>query len=177
MRELRAIEAELHRLSSTHNKSCLSYIAGVLREAGTPVEYTEPQNPINKPAAEDHHELRANGLLKLRDLNCALTSLQKIDALYRQYREISDRVGTSLVRELVAKSQQRARGMSANSRLGLGKRHEKQEIARWLKVWLEVPDLFYDWLEMRLNSREFQRLFPHFDGRSAHRARKRSFSI
>jgi hypothetical protein len=67
--------------------------------------------------------------------------------------------------------------LAANVRLGPEKRLEKQEIAQWFKVWLEVPDLFFDWLEMRQASREFQRRFPHFTGRSWHHTGKRSFSI
>ena len=176
-RELRAIEAELHRRSNNHHKSCLSYIVSVLRAAGTPVEYTEHEGPIVPSAIQDHHELREKGLLKLSDLDHALTSLQKVDALYRQYREASDRVGTGLARELVAKAEQRANSMAGNARLGAEKRREKQEIAKCLKVWLEVPDLFFDWLEMRQQSREFRRLFPNFNNRAWHHAGKRSFSI
>jgi hypothetical protein len=176
-RELHAIEAELRRRSNNHHKSCLSYIADVLRSAGTRVEYPDHEEPAVEASTQDHHELREKGLLQLRDLGCALTSLQKIDVLYRQYREVSDRVGTSLARELVARSEQRAKNMAANARLGPEKRSEKREIARWFKVWLEVPDLFFDWLDMRQESREFQRKFPHFNGGSRHRAGKRSFSI
>lgn len=141
------------------------------------MEYPDREEPAVKDSTRDHHELREKGLLQLRDLDCALTSLQKIDALYRQYREVSDRVGTSLARELVAKSEQRAKNMAANNRLGPEKRREKQEIARWFKVWLEVPDLFFDWLEMRQESREFQRKFPNFNASSWHHAGKRSFSL
>ena len=141
------------------------------------MEYPGPDGPAVEASTRDHHELREKGLLQLRDLDCALTSLQKVDALYRQYREASDRVGTSLARELVAKSEQRAINMAANGRLGPVKRCEKQEIARWFKVWLEVPDLFFDWLDMRQKSREFRRNFPHFNGGPRHHAGKRSFSI
>jgi hypothetical protein len=176
-RELRAIEAELRRRSNNHHKSCLSYIASVLRAAGTQVEYPDHREPVSQFYTQDHHELREKGLLQLRDLDCALASIQKIDAIYRQYREVSDRVGTSLARELVAKSEQRAKSMAVNGRLGPEKRREKREIAKWFKVWLEVPDLFFDWLEMRQSSREFQRKFPHFNGRSWHHTGKRSFSI
>lgn len=141
------------------------------------MEYPGPEESAVEGSTLDHHELREKGLLQLRDLDSALTSLQKIDALYRQYREVSDRVGTSLARELVAKSEQRAKSMAANVRLGQEKRSEKGEIARWFKVWLEVPDLFYDWLDMRQKSREFRRKFPHFNARSWRHEGKRSFSI
>jgi hypothetical protein len=167
----------LRRRSNNHHQSCLSYIASVLCDAGTRVEYPGQEEPTAEAPTLDHGELREMGLLQLRNLDSALTSLQKIDALYRQYRQTSDPVGTSLARELVAKSRGRARNMAANARLGSEKRCEKREIAKWFKVWLEVPDLFYDWLEMRQKSREFQRMFPHFNGRSWHHAGKRSFSI
>jgi len=167
----------LNRRSNHYHKSCLSYIAGILRDAGKRVEYPDQEAQADQPAAEDHRELHAKGLLKLGDLDSALASLQRVDALYRQYREVSDRLGTSLARELVGKGEHRARTMAANARLSNGKRREKQEIANCFKVWLEVPDLFYDWLEMRQNSREFQKMFPHFNGRSWRHAGKRSFSI
>jgi len=141
------------------------------------VEYTEHKAPILQSPTEDHHEQRLKGLLKLQDLDCAFTSLQKVDALYREYREASDRVGTSLARELVAKGEQRAKNMAGNLRLSAQKRREKQEIAQWFKVWLEVPDLFFDWVEMRQGSREFQKLFPRSNGRARHHAKRRSFSV
>lgn len=141
------------------------------------MEYSDREEPTVEVSTLDHHDLHLKGLLQLRDLDSALTSLQRIDALYRQYREVSDRVGTSLARELVTKSEQRAESMAANVRLGPEKRSEKREIAKWFKVWLEVPDLFFDWLEMRQKSREFRRKFPHFNGGSWHHAGKRSFSI
>lgn len=139
--------------------------------------YPAHEDPIAQPSSADHQELHEKGLLQLGNLDSALASLQKVDALYRQYREVSDRIGTSLARELVAKSEQRAKSMAANVRLGPEKRREKKEIAQWFKVWLEVPDLFFDWLEMRQGSREFQRRFPHFNGRAWHHTGKRGFSI
>jgi len=48
-----------------------------------------------------------------------------------------------------------------NPRISPEKRREKTEIARWFQVWLEVSDLFFDWLELRKQSEEFQRLFGH----------------
>jgi hypothetical protein len=44
------------------------------------------------------------------------------------------------------------------------KRREKEEIARWFKVWLDVSDLFFDWLEMRKQSEEFRQQFGQPNG-------------
>jgi len=42
-----------------------------------------------------------------------------------------------------------------------GEREEAREISQWLMVWLQAPDLFSDWLELRRRSPEFRRKFPH----------------
>lgn len=160
-REIRAIDADLRRLG-TEDKTAHSYIANVLREAGARVDYNDRY--VN-PWMEEPYASRLNGLLEFRDFERAEASLRKLDTVYREYREDTDRVGTSLVRELALKGKQRAESLAANPRVSPAKRQEKQEIARWFKVWLEVCDLFFDWLELRKQSEEFRRLFPSRDGR------------
>jgi len=109
---------------------------------------------------EEPYAGRLKGLLQFHDLASAEAALQKLDAIYREYRGSSDRVGTSLVRSLVQKGKLRADSLATNPRVGPEKRREKQEIARWFRVWLETPDLLFDWLELRKQSEEFRRMFP-----------------
>jgi len=133
----------------------------VLREAGASVQYNSRYvDPwMNQPYAS-----RLTGLLRFHDLASAEASIQKLDALYREYREVSDRVGTSLVRALVLKGKERAESLAGNGRVRPEKRREKEEIARWFRVWLQISDLFFDWLQLRKQSPEFQALFAHSDG-------------
>ena len=37
---------------------------------------------------------------------------------------------------------------------------QKEEVAHWFAIWLETPGAFFDWLELRKQSPEFQRQFP-----------------
>jgi hypothetical protein len=154
--EIRAIGNELRRRLGPSHKTSPSYIASVLRAAGKRVEY---EDRYADPSMEEPYASRLKGLLQFRDLASAEASLQKLDALYREFREVTDRVGTSLVRSLVLKGKLRAQSLAANPRVSPGKRQEKLEIARWFHVWLETPDLIYDWLELRKGSEEFQRMF------------------
>jgi hypothetical protein len=93
-----------------------------------------------------------------------MDSLIRLDSIYREYRDASDRLGTSLVRELVLKGKLRAESLAASSRVNPEKRKEKQEIAVWFRVWLEVPDLFFDWVEVRRQSDDYRRRFPGKNG-------------
>ena len=155
--EIRAIRAELHRRLGPDDKTSLSYIASILRGAGARVDYHD--RFVDLPMAEPYAS-RLSGALQFRDFESAEASLRKLDALYREFREVSDRVGTSLVRSLVLKGKQRAESLAASTRVNPDKRREKQEIASWFRVWLETPDLFFDWVELRKQSEEFQRRFP-----------------
>lgn len=162
-KEIRSIEAELRRRLGPDGKTGASYIANVLRQAGARVDYNDR---FVDPLMEEPYASRLKGLLEFADLKRAEASLEKLDAAYREYREVADRVGTCFVRSLVLKGKERAQSLAANSRVSREKRQEKEEISCWFKVWLEVPDLFFDWLKLRKESEEFQRLFAHRDGHS-----------
>jgi len=154
--EIRLIQAELGRLDPGR-RPALSYIANVLREAGTRVEF---DHRYVDPWMEDPYATRLKGLLQFRDLETAECALRKLDEAYRAYQKASDHKGVNLVRSLALKGKQRAEGLAANPRVSPARRAEKREIASWFRVWLESPELFHDWLEVRKQSEEFQAMFP-----------------
>lgn len=154
--EIRAIGNELGRRLGPQPRTSPAYIAAVLRAAGKRVEY---EDRYADPRMEEPYASRLKGALRFQDLASAEASLRKLDAIYRDYRESSDRAGTNLVRSLVLKGKLRAASLAASPRVRPEKRREKQEVARWFLVWLETPDLFFDWLELRKASAEFQRTF------------------
>jgi hypothetical protein len=154
--EIRALENEVRARLGSNTKSSPSYIASVLREAGKNVEYYDR---FATPSMEEPYASRLRNLLQFHDLESAEASLRTLDEVYREYREASDRIGTGLVRALLQKGKLRAGSLAANPRVSPDKRAEKREIATWFRIWLETPDLFFDWLELRKASEEFRRLF------------------
>jgi hypothetical protein len=102
---------------------------------------------------------RLKGSLRFRDLASAETCLQRLDEAYRAYAQASDRVGIRFVRSLLLKGKQRARYLASDPRVDPSKRAEKEEIALWFTVWLQTPDLFFAWLELRKQTEEFRRRF------------------
>jgi len=154
LQEIRALANELRgRLGS---RTSPSYIAGVLRAAGMKVDY---QDRFADPPIEEPYASRLRDLLEFHDLASAEASLQKLHELYREYRDASDRAGVRWVRSVVQKGKLRASSLAANPRLRPEKRVEKAEIAVWFRIWLETPDLFFDWLDVRKACEEFRRLF------------------
>ncbi len=160
-REIREIQAALRREMGNGHRVSSSYIANVLRQAGLRVEVNDP---YVDPWMEEPYASRLAGLLQFHDLNEAESSLRLLDCAFKEYRSAGDRQGTSLVRTLIVKGKQRAESLAANLRVNPEKRREKEEISRWFKVWLEVPDLCFDWIELRKQSEEFQTLFGDHNG-------------
>jgi Ni/Co efflux regulator RcnB len=50
--------------------------------------------------------------------------------------------------------------ISRNHKVEPHKRAEKVEIADWFRIWLETPDAFFDWLDVRKQSPDFRSRFP-----------------
>ena len=152
-RDLRRIQAGVRQRLADKGGTSLSYIASVLREAGVAVDY---QDRFADPAMEEPYASRLKGALQFRDLPSAENSLRNLDQIYREYREAADHEGTSLIRSIVLKGKERASSLARNPRISPEKRWEKQEVAQWFRVWLESPNLFFDWLELRKHSEEFR---------------------
>ena len=57
----------------------------------------------------------------------------------------------------------RGRRVASRDLGGDRKREEKREIATWFRIWLETPDAFFDWLDVRKQSPEFKARFPDLE--------------
>jgi hypothetical protein len=161
--DMRAARDELRRHLGPEDRTSFGYIATILREAGYEVRY---EDRYSDPVIPEPYATRLKGVLEFRDLASAEQSLLRLDAIYHEYASAADRVGAAMVRALAKKGKLRARSLAANPRVQARKRQEKQEIASWFQVWLETPELFADWLELRKSSDEFRNLFGGGDAPS-----------
>ena len=156
-RQLRLIQKDVGDVLGGATPPSLSYIASVLRQAGTQVDY---EDRYSDPVIPPRYAARLEGVLRFQDLATAEDALAKLDAAYRDYQSASDHAGERLVRTLILRGKQRAESLASNGRVSPEKRLEKREVANWFRIWLESPGLFFGWLEVRKQTDEFQTLFP-----------------
>lgn len=112
-----------------------------------------------KPPLAEPYAGRLDNLLHFHDFAAAEASLRSLDAALREYAAAHDPAGVRAVRGLALEGKQLAARIAASRRVSETKRREKREIAGWFRVWLESPEIFFDWLELRKQSEEFQRMF------------------
>lgn len=85
--------------------------------------------------------------------------ISKMEKLRQEFERDDDNTQLDDLRTLAADARQRAEAVGKNRKLDETVRSEQSEIAEWLKVWLQTPMLFENWLELRQRSEEFQNKF------------------
>ncbi|MGH9710086.1 MAG: hypothetical protein ACRD37_06035, partial [Candidatus Acidiferrales bacterium] len=109
---------------------------------------------------QGRYEEEFNDLLHFSTLEDAEMCLVRLDELLRKFGTEGEREAEARVLEVARLGRRRAEMIARNHKVDAAKRGEKEEVARWFAVWLEQPDAFFDWLEIRKQSPEFQERFP-----------------
>jgi hypothetical protein len=104
------------------------------------------------------HELPLKSL-GFTNLGEASESIRKLESLRRKYAGADDQMELRRLRDIALKCKQDAQLVSRSRVVEIKKRLEAGEIAHWLTVWLQGPQLFEDWLNLRKRSPEFIQKF------------------
>jgi len=145
------------RLIAEHGeegKTGNDYIADVLKSAGIKVALTLQEE------AEEQYEEEFEDLLHFKTLEDAEVSIMRLDELMRKFQTHGEHAAVERVLNVARLGKRRAEMIARNPKVELPKRAEKEEIANWFRIWLETPDVFFDWLDVRKQSAEFQAKFP-----------------
>ena len=145
------------RLLAEHGeagKTGSDYIADVLKSAGWKVLLTLQEE------AEEQYEEEFEDLLHFKTLEDAEVSLMRLDELMRKFRAHGEHPAAERVLNVARLGKRRAEMIARNQKVEAHKRAEKAEIANWFRIWLETPDAFFDWLDVRKQSADFKTKFP-----------------
>jgi hypothetical protein len=85
--------------------------------------------------------------------------IKKLERLRQRAETSGDRAALHQVRTLAVNGRQQAELLAKDRKLSQHERAEQAEIVEWLKLWIQTPGLFADWLELRRRSPEFQKKF------------------
>jgi hypothetical protein len=151
------IEQLRRRLIADHGeegKTGSDYIAEVLTGAGMGVILSQQEE------AEEQYEEEFEDLLHFKTLEDAEVSIMRLDELMRKFQTHGERAAVERVLNVARLGKRRAEMIARNPKVEPNKRAEKLEIASWFRIWLETPDAFFDWLDVRKQSPDFQAKFP-----------------
>jgi len=151
------VEQIRRRLIAEHGeagRTSADYVQDVLLEAGLRVVLSPHTD------TQGRYEEEFEDLLHFSTFEEAEMCLVRLDELLRKFTAEGERAAAARVFEVAQLGRRRAEMIARNHKVDARKRAEKEEMARWFGVWLEQPDAFFDWLEIRKQAEEFQERFP-----------------
>ncbi|HEX8491964.1 MAG TPA: hypothetical protein VF658_03925 [Pyrinomonadaceae bacterium] len=134
-------------------------VARLLADEGAELRHAEVLELDARHRAADPYEAMFRNVLKFSDFAQAAASIKNLDNLRRELARKKDSTGLRRVREVALKGKQRAQMIARNPKVDERKRAEKAEIAEWFTVWLQTPEIFQDWLDLRRRSKDFRERF------------------
>jgi hypothetical protein len=107
-----------------------SYLRDLLRDTGLP--FDQPYAGIRQHTWEELEQ-----------------SLKEMQHIYSDAMAAGNRERARYCRRQVIAAKDRARFLARNPRLSPEKREQKEEMAQWMLVWLDNPEVFPAWVEAR----------------------------
>jgi hypothetical protein len=151
--EIEQIRRKLIAQLGEKGKTSSDYVVSVLEEAGMRVVWS------TKSDTEGLYEEEFSDLLHFSTLEEAEMSIVRLDELHRKFTREHEQAAIERTREVARLGRRRAEMISRNHKVDAKKRAEKEEIAHWFAIWLETPDAFFDWLEVRKQSADYVKKF------------------
>ena len=157
--EIEAIETVV---SDVYGKAAVDSpmtIARLLADEGAELRHSEIMELYVTRAGNRPHDAALRNILKLDDLHSALSTIHALENLRRKYAEDSDKEGLRKLRETVVRGKDLASETASRKNVDAAARQLNEEIATWLTIWLQTPDVFENWVSLRQKSKEFVDIF------------------
>jgi hypothetical protein len=164
--ELRKIQSAIREQFGAGAVDSPAAIARVLADEGAELRHPEV---IEFDARWREAEIRRNskrfagfdggpGGEPLR-LKQAEALIKRLEREWDRSERAGDKAARQRARDEAIKAAEAAQSLAKNRALDQTQRAEQAEIAAWLAVWIQTPNLFAEWLELRRRSPEFRNQF------------------
>jgi hypothetical protein len=158
-RELVAIQTALSETLGAGAVLSPAAIARELADEGAVLRHPEVLLCDTNWREQQLAELNAGDDVDFSNLVAAKASLLKIDELRRKAEAESNMPALQRLRALVVGGGKEASLVARSKIVPDNERVVAKEIMEWLRVWLQQPELFADWLSLRQRSPEYRKVF------------------
>jgi hypothetical protein len=153
--EIEAIEIAVESVFGKPAVESPMRIARLLADEGAELRHSEIMELYLKRASDRPYDAVFVNLFDLRDLHSALKSLRQMENLRRKFEADGDREGLRLLRQKAIAEKEAQLALAKKTKTEAQVRLEASEIAEWLTIWLQSPDLFENWVKLRSASADF----------------------
>jgi hypothetical protein len=158
-REISAIEEAVRGQFGDGAVESPMILARLLADEGAELRHAEIMELDVERRTESPYDAMFRNVLRFSDFKQAVVSIRNLENLRKKFTREGDKEGLRLVRETALRGKRRAQMISKNEKVEQAKRDEKAEIAEWFTIWMQNPEIFENWVELRQNSKDFKEKF------------------
>ena len=158
-REIAAIEEAVRGQFGEGAVESPMILARLLADEGAELRHAEIMELDVERRSESPYDAMFRNVLRFSDFKQAVASIKNLENLRKKFSREGDKEGLRLVRETALRGKRRAQMISKNEKVEQSKRDEKAEIAEWFTIWMQNPEIFENWVELRQNSKDFKGKF------------------
>jgi len=153
-REIEAVETVVADVYGAEAVDSPMVIARLLADEGAELRHAEIMRLYVERASKRPYDAALRNLLKLDGLRVALTSIRHLENLRKKFEAGADKHGLRFVREMAIRGKNDALE-TAKTTAGAIDKQLHIEIADWLTIWLQTPEMFETWVKLRRRSKDF----------------------
>ena len=134
-------------------------LARLLADEGAELRHSEIMNLYVERASDRPYDAALRNVLRLDDLRSAVSTIRDLENLRKKYKTDNDKEGLRQLRETAIRGKRAVNERAESPKVEALERQINIEISQWLSLWLQTPEMFANWIDMRQNAKEFVEKF------------------
>ena len=158
-RELEEIQLALRTTFGDGGVESPASIARTLADLGVPLRHPDILEADTDWRAARMLDSSPLGALNFSTIDDAVSSARTINGEWTRLQSTNDANANARLKAIVTALRQELSLLGRSKAIEEDRKKVAVEVANWLGVWLQNPQIFADWVELRTNSREFLKTF------------------
>lgn len=134
-------------------------LARYLADEGADLRHAEIMKLHVERASDRPYEAAFRNIIKIDDLKNAASSIRNLENLRRKFVAEGDKEGLRILRETTIQAKRTATEKAEKEGADARSNAINLEVANWLTIWMQTPEIFETWVELRQRSPEFLEQF------------------
>ena len=157
--ELEAIETAVEAHFGKAAVDSPMAIARLLADEGAHLRHSEVMELYICRTSARPYDAALRSVLRLGDLRSALSTIRDLENLRKKYYVERDNEGLRQLRETALRGKGEVYEVARSVEADALDRQIAIEISQWISLWLQTPELFDSWIEIRLDTASFREMF------------------
>jgi hypothetical protein len=158
-RELEQIQLALREKFGEGARESPASIARAVADEGAVLRHPEVFECDLKWREQKIDGLKFSEGLDFSSLSEAFLSMVKLEEKRLELKISDDSRGLTQLRDIVSSARKDSLLRARSKIVDAAEREEAKEVSQWLTIWLQAPELFSDWLDLRRRAPEYREKF------------------